>query len=328
MIETRLQTLSDIYVIGEKQVNPNAEVAEHLIENLCKSTGIWLPHFQDYTTMASYLFPRTTVERLVSIGLVYNLLYYIDDIYDRHMKDKPNPMQELYLRKVFENCIRIIMQGYQPEDHHLVYPICYELHMRFNTLSTSKMWMKRFISSLLRHLNSTTYSLDDIVEAECDMVEQYISLRELDAGMDPTMDFIEFATDVMIPTEILHHPTIRKMSRHCSIFASLANDLFSYEKEVVRFNSRFNLVAVLMDSWGYTFEEAVHNSVRFLNRSTADYLKNEANLPVWKDEEWNRLTQLYVEGLRDQILATWYWQMSTNRYRSPDSPFPELRTLL
>ncbi len=32
----------------------------------------------------------------------------------------------------------------------------------------------------------------------------------------------------------------------------------------------------------------------------------------------------YVQALFNRINAVWYWQISSNRYRYPNFPFPEL----
>ena len=327
MVQTQLLTLSDIHTIAPIQVNPNAEIAERIIEQLCRDTGIWLPQLEDYTTMSSYLYPKTSTERLIAMGLANNFLFFIDDVYDRHKKQNPNVEQEVYMRKVFDNCINIMLDGTEPEDDHVVYDASFELYRRFSPLTT-RAWLKRLLFSLLKHLKSSTYTLDDIIEQEQDTVEQYIKLRVLDSGMDPTIDFIEFAWDIHLPDKVLNHPFLQEARARVSRIGALANDLFSYSKEVQAHGSRFNLVPMLMDARGLSFDEAVHQSVSLINECINNFMKSEQQIPVWSDEKINHMVRLYMEGLRDEIVATWHWQMSTNRYRSPDSPFPELRTLL
>lgn len=320
----KLLTLSDLLVIAPTQINPDAEEAERIIEAYCRELGIWLPHFQEYTTMSSYLFPRTSVERLVAIDIFTNLLYFIDDVFDRN---KPSKVSEIEIRKVFENCIRAMQYGVVPQDKHMLYPTCLELHRQFAALN-SQAWIDRMAESLLQHFKATTYSIDDILKLSGDAVTQYIAIRELDSGMRPTMNLIELAYGIYLPEEVLNHEVMRRLTLRTARVGGLMNDIFSYEKEVLALNSRFNLITVLMESQQLSFDEAVHVAVGMLNEFVLGFLEMEKELPTWEDAKIDRMVRQYVEGLKDQIIATWHWQMSTNRYRSPNSPFPELRTLL
>lgn len=324
MLQQKLLTLSDLLVIAPVQINPQAEEAERIIEDYCRKLGIWLPHFQEYTTMSSYLFPRASVERLVAIDIFTNLLYFIDDVFDRN---KPSQVGEIEMRKVFENCVAAMQYGIVPEDDHMLYATCLELHRQFAALN-SQAWIDRLTDSLLQHFKATTYSIDDILKLGGDAVTQYIAIRELDSGMRPTMSLIELAYGIYLPDEVLNHTVIRRLTLRTARVGGLMNDIFSYEKEVLALGSRFNLIAVLMESQHLSFDEAVHVAVGMLNEFIAGFLEMENELPTWDDPKTNRLVQQFVEGLKDQIIATWHWQMSTNRYRSPNSPFPELRTLL
>lgn len=326
MFQEKLLTLSDVQIVDAARVNPHAAEAERIIEDLCRQLGIWLPHIQEYNTMSAYLFPRTTTERLVAIGLFNNLLYFIDDVYDRN-KHNPEADDEIHMRHVFENCFKIIFYGLTPDDDHRLYPVCFELHRQFKKLG-SDTWLRRFTFNLLQHLKATTYSLGDIMKDNSDGVAEYIRLRELDSGMHPTINFIEFAYDICLPDEVLNHPFIRRIGLHCARYAGLLNDIFSYEKEVLALGSEFNLLSVMMTYYELSFEEAVHESVMLLNQCVEDFLHDEQRIPRWEDERVNQMVQLYVQGLHDQMIASWHWQISTNRYRSPNSPFAELRTVL
>jgi hypothetical protein len=188
-------------------------------------------------------------------------------------------------------------------------------------------WLPRVLRNLWQHLNASTYDVDDIL-IHNDPVSAYIRLRELDSGMEPEINLIEYAYNIFLPDWVLGHEVVSKATLMCARIGGLMNDVFSYEKEVIIQKSRFNLLAVLQEVEQVSFVEAVDHAIYVLNEYTATFKEMRHHIPLFEDAEINDKLQLYYEGLANMINGTWHWQMSTNRYRSPKSPFPELRTYL
>jgi len=326
-IKTLRPVLSQINVRSSAQVNPHASIAENIIEHKCRELGIWLPQLKDYTTMSAYLFPTASVQRLVTLGTYNNFLFFIDDQFDRHAKEEINHEEEIYMRKVFDNCANILLNGHIPSGSHILYDTCIDLRKQFLS-HTSELWLQRLVTSNLAHLKASTHTIEDIINSNADVVQGYINLRLLDAGMHPTIDGLEFARDIMLSDEIINSEYLRDMREIVSKIGALSNDLFSYTKEIVHTESRFNLVCVLEDYGGYSFEHAVMKSIEIVNESIDQFYAKTQQIPKWDDKQINKDVAIYVEGLRDIVIACWHWQISTNRYRSEYSPFPELRNPL
>lgn len=319
--------LSQINVRTPAQVNPHAQIAENIIEHQCKELGIWLPQLEHYTTMSAYLFPTASLQRLVTLGIYYNFLFFVDDYYDRHNKEEVDIAREIQMRKVFDNCTQILLKGTKPKDKHLLYAVCFELRQQFLS-HTSDLWLRRLVISNVRHLKASTYTLEDIINSSDNIIADYIKLRILDSGMHPTIDGLEFARGIVLPDVVINSEYIQNLRLAVAKVGALSNDLFSYTKEVIGTQSRFNLVCVLEDYGGYTFEEAVVQGVEIVNDAIDDFYTQVSHVPSWDNKQIDHDVALYIEGLKDQVIASWHWQLSTNRYRSPNSPFPELRVLL
>lgn len=324
---TRLQGLSDILLIDYKKVNPYAEQAQYIARRHCIEAGIYLEGFESYTTMCGYLYPSTSPKRLMALILINNFLYYVDEVWERHEREdasaEERKEENLYLREVFDHCVRIMLTGEMPgNSQHELYDASLMIH-KFVTPLTNQSWLESFILVTLQHLKSTTYTLEDIMKSGGDPIERYIGLRLLDSGMRPTIWMIEFANNSYLPDVIKQHPFIQSVQEPTMHIAGLMNDIISYEKEVIKYGSRFNLVALLEDYM--SFEEAVDMAVEIVNQFTRDFLACEKAMPDFGNARINQMVKRYVQGLRDQITATWYWQLSTDRYRSATSPFPELR---
>jgi len=320
--------LSKIDVRSKARVNPQARIAENIIEHECRQLGIWLPQLQDYTTMSGYLFPTASLQRLVTLGMYNNFLFFVDDQFDRHAKEGVDIEQEIAMRKVFDNCTRILLSGILPDDNNILYEVCQQLRTRFLN-HTTEAWLQRLVQSNLAHLKASTYTIDDILNSNEDIVEGYINLRILDSGMHPTMDSLEFARGIILPNNVIKSRYIQQLRRAVAKIGALSNDIFSYTKEIIGTNSRFNLVCVLEDYGDCrTFQEAVVDAVKIVNDAIDDFYTLTNETPPWNDKQIEADVGEYIEGLRDQVIACWHWQISTNRYRSPNSPFPELRTLI
>ena len=212
-----------------------------------------------------------------------------------------------------------------PAGSHRLYAVWYELHRRFLQYTTSA-FLKRLAVATTDHLQETVVNSEDL--GNNSLVEAYIASRVKDSGMQPTVLLIEFAYDLDQIITILDHQVLAELTTITVVAASLMNDLFSYEKEVLRHQSRFNLVALIMEEDRCDFVHAVDRSIAMINDYLNRFYDLAENIPVFGDDELNRQCRCYIRGLRDQLNAAWYWQWSTNRYRSPYSPFPELRTLL
>jgi hypothetical protein len=333
MYQKKLRSLSDLKVIGPVQIHPQADEAERRIEAYCQYLGIRLPHFDEYTTMSSYLFPRAGTERLVVIDVLTNLLYYIDDIYsmNRGESERNDALDSRTMMTIFKNCLDILRRGTlkngtRPDFNEPLYRTMKALHDDMLRLA-SQAWLERLVNDLEDHFRHSLLPVDAIMTDGRPDLNKYIAIREHDSGMRPTIDLLELGFGIYIPDEIRRHPVIDTL-RTCTIrIGGLMNDMFSYHKEVVKLGSYFNLISVYMQGEGMEFDDAVDHAVELVNGFTETFLEYEQKLPDFGDPELNRDVQLYVLGLRDQIIATYHWQMSTNRYRSSDSPFPELREL-
>jgi hypothetical protein len=75
---------------------------------------------------------------------------------------------------------------------------------------------------------------------------------------------------------------------------------------------------------GASFDEAAGQVIDMLNDMSDRFIEIEAQLPLYQDDLINHIMAAYFSGLRHQFLAAYYWQFSTSRYRSPQSPFREL----
>lgn len=322
-VQADYMTLSDIDVLGESKVNPYMDEVNKRTEEICLQLGIRANNYKGYTTMTPYLYPYGDIDCLVTTCVFLNFLFFIDDfINDDLMKE-----HDLENRAIFKECMYILQGKPPPKSPHMLHNVTYEIYLLFRDTAHPE-WMKRFIQSVASYLKYTTLPIDSIKTNGYWNVDRYIAHREQVSGMYPTVDLIEYTSRICLPQSVVDHPFIQSMRRLTAQYCCLLNDIFSYHKEVIECGSQFNLIHVLQESWNLSFEEALHESVRRLNYIAADFRQLAHYATRWQNDTSRHLIEIYVSGLNDQFIAAWHWQMSTNRYRSPDSPVPELQTLI
>ncbi|MGB1287692.1 MAG: terpene synthase family protein [Aggregatilineales bacterium] len=326
-----LNTLSDLIAISEKRQHPLAAQAEQQIEALCRKYGVLQHHLNQYTTMSGFMYPASPVDRLVASGLLFNTLIYIDDMHERAERtegdDAAQEKIQIALRTKFETAINVLLTGQKPEESYFLYDVALYLHRAFAPHADGK-WLPRIAKSLVDHLRVVTYDNSNVITAGKLDVGKYIDVRLLDAGMDPTMDMVEFTSNIYLPDELLQDKHIADMRNLCARIGALMNDIFSYEKEVLWGETRWNLLVGYMESYEMDFAHALHYSIEHVNDATQAFKTLKMNMPVYGNTEVQSAVEEYVTGLENIISATWHWQIRTNRYRSITSPYPELRSLL
>lgn len=309
--------LSDITILGDARINPHAEPAEEVSRRICREWGIEPPNFSGFVTMSAYLFPRAEQARLVETILVHNFLFFIDDAFDRHDPRMQGHRDQQRARNLAYAEIFAGRRAPDGSDHLQV--ICGKLRERMLALSP-EAWLQRFTRSLCGHLLGVVHH---DVRADVLDLQTYSPLRVLDSGMKVTIELNELANGLFLDEAVAADPELRRMDEECSLYASHTNDLFSYQKEVMVYGSTFNLLPVLMAEHGCDLGEAIHRAVVLLNGFAARFeAAAERVLARYPDDP---AVRSYVLGVREQAIATWHWQISTPRYRSPDSPFPRLR---
>jgi hypothetical protein len=316
-------SLSDILAATPAQINPHFPSTTAEIEALCKRYHIWLPNFADYHSMTAYMFPRASRERLITLSILMDLLWFIDDYYTRS-RLSPEQGDDQALAHTLMTGMSILLHDDAQEAYEGWHHVCRELRRQVLEQG-GEGWLRRVVATLSEHLKATTFSISKSMENGKLSVERYIRVREHDSGMRVAIDAIEFAYGIELPPKVLSHPIILQLQGDCANVGGLINDVVSYHKEVEVGDHRFNLLNVLMEARGCDFPAAVHEAVQIINHFIRDFLTYEHAMPSFGSAALDEAVRLYVQGMKDQVGASLHWQLATNRYRAQQAPFSELR---
>ncbi|MFC5799328.1 terpene synthase family protein [Streptomyces formicae] len=323
-LEGGVVSIYDLIVPGGKQINPHAEAAEAVAHQEGAALGIDLPHSHEYATMSAYLFPHAATDRLMAIILLNNILFYVDDMFSS-LRYSPTDRRNEALR-TYRQCIRVFRGDNTPRAGDRLGAAFLRLRTVMLQMAPEAA-MKRLPDSLERHLAATLTPRSSIATGRRMDMNHYIQVRKHDCGMGVVINLIEFSEGMSLDDTVWANPLVARCRDELILLGGLMNDIFSYDKEV-REGQPFNLVCVLMEHAGCDENAALRRAISMVNEVSVKFLahlKHPALVELVKTEPDLRH---YLCGLHDQASASFHWQMDTNRYRSPQSPFPELRALL
>jgi hypothetical protein len=146
----------------------------------------------------------------------------------------------------------------------------------------------------------------------------------LDSAVFPALDMSEIAVGLRLPDAVRQHPLLVEMKDLAVRYIACVNDIFSYQKEVLLAGTSFNLVHVLMHENASSFEEAVKVAAGIVRDAMERFLTLEQSLPVW-DASVAPQVAAYLAGMKAWMRGSFDFSLTSARYNSPDSPFPELR---
>jgi hypothetical protein len=120
------------------------------------------------------------------------------------------------------------------------------------------------------------------------------------------------------------HPDFVALRSACIFFIAFVNDIFSYHKEVIQTGNLNNAIAVVQMQFHLSFAQAATAVVRMAKRCFDEF---EARAQQMLDDgSLSEIERHYIQGVSAWMAGAMKWTVESERYRHPDSPFPELRT--
>jgi len=277
-----------------------------------------------HTTMTSFLYPKSGKYKVVIVNILYDLLYYIDDLFGEdiegaNQEDKPSLTELMYIWQTG----KINSVYYNELTSEKVKIVCTAMQWVRNKLfqSCEPAFFKKLSWLLFEHLR------DQLKPDAYQSVEEYILLRRNFSGMYVAIYLIEYCTGRYLTNEMLEKvPSLQKAIDLCADIGGLSNDIFSYPKES---HSKFNLVNsfdVLNET--KTLNEAIQKAIDLVNTCHADFdiavKQIHAEISGLTVEEKTTILQ-FTDGLKSILSATYHWQFVTERYRHDNHILEDLK---
>lgn len=290
-------------------------------------------YFDSCNAMSRFLYPEAvSVERLQAACTVHSILWFIADLFSD--TNHPNPPGfetvpefglDLRMISAFLSDLMCAFRTHQLSPRPTPIEEAFCEAGRLVARESTPEWFQLFTDGIEAHLTAVMSRKRDPHgrQAPSDL-RSCIDVCEHDPGGLHTCQLVELTRGAFLPPEVRAHNDIRRLSWLATRMVSCVGDIFSYHEDVVLNDNNLNLVRRMMDLEGLSFEEAVVEAVRLVNTYAQEFVDLRVRLPGWGGEVGASVCG-YVDGLADLMSGSVYWHATTNRCRSPESPFSELR---
>ncbi|MEU3504255.1 hypothetical protein ABZ726_27115 [Streptomyces hundungensis] len=319
--------LSQLRGLPPREENPEAARAEAVVREELLAVGLTKPDHAAYTSMTRYLFPVTPADRLIPMGLLNDILFYVDDRYSPHRSGLDDTMS-LDVVEAMDKAIDALRNGVVagtalPDSEAISrgFARVHDLLVH----RTPPLLRERIATAVEQCLLAMRRPVKEIYVDGIPDPERYTRIRYHDSGMKVEVELADFARGFLLPDEVIRHPVIARARDITVHIGGLMNDLFSYQKEVVRHGQMFNLVPVMQGALNCSPQEAFSAAVRYVNELTAEFEQLTPTASEFAELCPAGQIAAYLESLADQIAATYNWQFYTSRYKAVDSVVPLLR---
>ncbi len=277
--------------------------------------------FDAFVAADSYSYPYPDLERLNAAGEFNQWLYFLDDQYDDH----PEVGRDVAtVTALMERSLGVLGGASPPAPDAPFEQLTAHLGAALRALAP-RGWFPRFFEHVGEYLfRGSLAAMGRWSRDEVPTVDDYLTLRLYDSALFAVFDVVEIAAAVEWPDDVRRHPLVDELRLRAARHVAFANDVFSYQKEVLEHGCTCNLLHVLMVNHRLDLRHALREAFDLINGDLDRFIAAEAALPSWGPEIDRRVAR-YVDGLKAWIRGNVDFSLGSARFRTPDSPFAELR---
>lgn len=304
------------------QSHPESMTLLSEIETFGLEHDLWLKHSSDNITCGLYLFSYGSHDRVFNILKNMLLDFALNDIMGRDVKEAVT---------VFEgDVINKLVSGVEDFGNGKTgIEKANSEAMRYFKGTAPIEWYINFSKVFNRHLVVTHKNNGSKARGSIPGINEYLEVRNDFSGMNHVLCWVEYANGQFLDWELLDKLELRndlkELHYKCAAFGAAANDLFSFEKEVIEHGDDCNLVAVVgLNNPSQSFEWILHytgNIVRDLLSESVKILQLiiEKTKAFDISERERKVLLSHFTGLKICLQASYLWQAETKRYKRKNS---------
>ena len=323
--------LPEFYVPNLVRCNPHLDSARLHAKPWARSVGIldgeshqiWDEgnfDAHDYALLCAYIHPEAPIPEL-NLMTDWNIwAFYVDDYFlHTYQGHHDRSAAKQYLDRIL--VFMPVDLGPLPATTNPMERALADLWQR-TAPEKSTAWRKRIIESTRRLLEAFLWELDNKGKRRISNPIEYIEMRRQVGAALWSADLVEHAMFVEIPERIADTRPMRVLKETFADGVHLRNDIFSYQREVVKQGEQTNAVLVVERFLEADTQQAVE-LVNDLLTSRLEQFEHTvateleplfAEYGLTVQERANVLT--YIRGLRDWQSGAHAWHIQTSRYHA------------
>lgn len=313
--------------------HPRAEGLRKDAEAFGQRYGTWLTNSRHYISCAWYLYPTADFDRVLTITKNLSLGFYLNDVMGRDVFKSLSPDKQHSSRKMIENMAFLDETLRVAPDAHPLETANAEILSEFRD-NSPRDWFRRFLRLYCHHLDITHKDSNADTLGYIPDVYAYTDNRCHYAAVHHLVLWIEYSTGQFLEWDLLKANNLaQKLQRlHwvTAAFPALANDLFSFEYEVIDNGCDSNLVMIIaLNNPEWSLSEVIGEASGIVRNLVGEITSLLAAMNI----EAGRLKRvhpalarklaIHLEGIERFVQASWLWQAHTKRYKRPQSLWME-----
>ncbi|SHK11640.1 terpene synthase family protein [Chryseobacterium polytrichastri] len=314
--------------------HPQSKDLKKDIQSFGEEHNMSLPNFQEYINFSLLFYPRGSYDEVLCIAKNNFFDFYLNDTLGRDIF-KFLSKEEQEKATMFINNI----SGLDETLSGIVNPDSLEL-LFIELLSEVKNnspedWFLQFLKAYCYHFEITHKNcqidskeqiptIDDYLEYRCHMGAFYTVLHNIEYSRKQFLDW-KFLKKIQIDEKL------KRLYKLMSEFAVSTNDLFSFEKEVITYESSSNLVVIfILNNPGTTLRDSIIAISKIIKNQLAEIFSLLKSIRITvdslPDSEIKSIIEDNLFEVNRVLQLSWVWQAQSSRYKNPTSIWVETRT--
>lgn len=325
-----MSSLSDLHLPALEHLVKRSmlEQVSRKTNDLCQRTGIFSGgalsprklSASRFELLAGLVFPDADLAQLTLCNDFLTYLFVIDD----QSEEDPRFSDDLgALAAYFGRQLAILRAGREAQPEDSAGALLADVRARL-VQRASQAWLQRFADEVEHYLlRGVLPAEQDRANANVPQLARYAEQRAADSAVMCCLTLVEVAGGGELTPSQLEHEAVRELRRRCTSVVAFANDLVSYEKEAQLFTHPTNLVHVLMVHERRTLPAAFARVIEIINQELGEFELLATELAA--SGPLTGPLARSVRAMRACMTGNLLWSLSSSRYKTRDSFFPELR---
>jgi hypothetical protein len=262
-----------------------------------------------------------------TLQLYYDYAKFIlelDDLLDNPWQISTSKQQLTQVFKIFINIINGNSNAYHPTlNLHMLEKTCQEILPVFQSifylltdifkrLTDEKINTDYFIKSIKKFFRYCIIEFEIRNENIILSPIKYLNIRSFASGIDPTCELAFALLGLSLPKKMRCHPLFIQLKYHAYETFIIANDVFSFKKDLLENNGLYNYITIIHNKKKLELDAALQTAIQQHNQTIIAFLTVKNNLLSSFNYDFY-LTKI-IDVIQDQIMAHLEWAMVTDRY--------------
>ncbi|MBV6697665.1 hypothetical protein [Kitasatospora aureofaciens] len=267
-------------------------------------------------------YPHLRAERLAPLAGWFTWAFVIDDLYDGCESAEAMGHTRTTLRTLAAFSLR----SGEPSPARDVPPLTVELTEVWRALAVqqSPQWQLRFITHMGQFLDAFHYEAVNREHRHIPSLGCYTQLRRASGGITPSLDLLEFAAGLEVPSLFYESEQLRTMVNRAADVVVWVNDVLSLKKELV-IGEVTNGVLAVSRQLCCGIQDAIDHVYRRVARDIRAFLRAEESLTTLCGS-WHGLRQAdrvaisaFIDGMKAWMRGNLEWALNSHRYSEVDT---------